>query len=305
MNNRYLIIGGSGFIGRHLAAHLGPERCVATYYNRAHEGMFQFAPPLDQLDDFIDEHGPFTHAYVLMAMSNLLRCIQDKLGSNLINVITTKELIDTLLARGITPIFSSSDSIFDGEKGDYVESDAPNPLVTYGQQKLAVEEYLRDKAPDNHIIVRLSKTYGTDPLKSTLITAWLFDWYKGSQINCATDQRFCPIHVDDAAQGLALLADNGLTGTFHLGGPKPWTRAQLLEGLKQAYEANIGPVPSWNVNFCHINDFGFTERWPVDITMKIDKFVQATGFTPRDADGAIDEIIQRLAQAIAQEEQAN
>ena len=50
-----------------------------------------------------------------------------------LNIKTTKLLAE--LAAEIQFVFFSTDLIFDGRQGDYVETDAPNPLHLYGETK--------------------------------------------------------------------------------------------------------------------------------------------------------------------------
>ena len=47
------------------------------------------------------------------------------------NVETTQIL--SSFAESIPFVFISSDLVFDGKKGAYVESDSPNPLSKYGE----------------------------------------------------------------------------------------------------------------------------------------------------------------------------
>ena len=55
-------------------------------------------------------------------------------------------------------IHFSSDYIFDGIKGDYVESDTPNPLNYYGRLKLESENLLRS-SNRNFAIIRCSAVF--------------------------------------------------------------------------------------------------------------------------------------------------
>nr|CRH04881.1 dTDP-4-dehydrorhamnose reductase [Candidatus Magnetococcus massalia] len=283
-----LIVGASGFIGRHLRARFEPSSCVATYHGRPFAGGLAFDPTQDDPRTLIRDHGPFDHAYVLMAVSSLLRCIEQPEESYAINVTAVIRLLDALLEAGITPLFTSSDSVWQGDRGGYCEEDPAEPLITYGKHKMAVESYLRGQAPDDHITVRLSKTYSSQPGDGTLLSAWVTAWEEGREIACATDQCFNPIHVEDAAEGMIRLMQGGQRGLFNLCGPEAIHRDQLMATLKQAYEAEVGPLPSWSVRYCKINDFNFPEAWPVDISTRIDKLVAATGFKPRGPrEGAI------------------
>ena len=51
-----------------------------------------------------------------------------------INVDVTRCLAE--LASEVGFIFFSSDLVFDGKKGNYVETDEPNPLSVYAETKL-------------------------------------------------------------------------------------------------------------------------------------------------------------------------
>src|SRR5579862_8728742 len=55
-----------------------------------------------------------------------------------VNVDTTRFLAG--LAAEIPFALFSTDIVFDGRKGDYIETDQPNPLHVYGETKLAAEE---------------------------------------------------------------------------------------------------------------------------------------------------------------------
>src|SRR5687767_15674306 len=57
------------------------------------------------------------------------------------NVGVTQQLAE--LAAEIPFVFFSSDLIFDGTKGSYLEEDAPKPLSVYGETKARAEEIVR------------------------------------------------------------------------------------------------------------------------------------------------------------------
>ncbi|MBV8281243.1 MAG: NAD(P)-dependent oxidoreductase, partial [Candidatus Eremiobacteraeota bacterium] len=62
-------------------------------------------------------------------------------------------------SRGATPVYISTDYVFDGSKrAPYVESDAVLPLQVYGSTKAAGEALVRLVSP--HYIVRVSSLFG-------------------------------------------------------------------------------------------------------------------------------------------------
>ncbi|MFZ1626748.1 MAG: sugar nucleotide-binding protein [Candidatus Moraniibacteriota bacterium] len=56
-------------------------------------------------------------------------------------------------------VYISSDGIFDGVKGEYTESDDPNPVTLYGRNLALCENLVRQYAK-NHCIIRPSYLYG-------------------------------------------------------------------------------------------------------------------------------------------------
>lgn len=61
--------------------------------------------------------------------------------------------------KGIKLLFVSTDAVFDGKKGNNVETDELNPLNTYGLSKKLAEEVIQDVAND-FVIIRTSYIYG-------------------------------------------------------------------------------------------------------------------------------------------------
>ena len=76
------------------------------------------------------------------AISRSPVCETDPKLAHRTNVEATRQLAE--LAAEIPFVFFSSDLVFDGTKGAYIEEDAPNPLSTYAETKaLAEQEQLR------------------------------------------------------------------------------------------------------------------------------------------------------------------
>ena len=105
------------------------------------------------------------------------------------NVEDIKRLILGLIELEIKPVFTSTDQVFDGTKGDYSESDSTNPLSTYGQQKVEIELFLSTLEKE-YLLLRLSKIYGIDPDDGTFFSGWLNAIRQGLPIRCAVDERF-------------------------------------------------------------------------------------------------------------------
>jgi dTDP-4-dehydrorhamnose reductase len=275
-NDRVLVLGGSCAIGRALKARLG-DRAIATQRGNGPADWPRFDALIDAVDSLLDRHGPFRHAVVLFAESNPDRCAKNPTAARRLNVERTTNILDGLLARGVAPLFTSTESVFDGRKGTYVEADPPNPLMLYGRLKLEVEQYLSSKPA---LVVRLARVVGTTPGDRTLFTGWLGDLAQNKSLRVAADNRFSPIHVDDVAEGLIRLMDRNLTGLFHLGNPEGAGRLEMLEMLIGAWR-RAGQSFTGEIAPCRFADFPTLEPRPLDSTIVPAKLVAATGLEIR------------------------
>ena len=275
MNQRFLIVGASGFIGSHLYSRLGPKRAIATYHRTPVPGGIHFDAASMRLADSVLRPGHrLTHAFLLQGIGNLDACARDPVGTGRTNVEGMCRLIDELSAAGVKVVFTSSDAVFDGTKGSWTEEDAPNPILTYGKQKVAVERHLSGKAQP-WIIARLSKVVGSDSGHHSLFGEWMEKIDNGETIKCAGDLIFTPIHVDDVASSLVALATGEFSGIFNVCGPRSMSRLDLLNlflaHVREHRKVNVEVVP------CSIRDFPFLEERGLNGSMIPDTLFAALG----------------------------
>jgi len=128
---------------------------------------------------------------------------------------------------GITPVFASSDAVFDGTRGLWTEEDRVNRSSRM-RQKAAVENYLMERGAP-YVCARLAKVVTSAPDEPGVLSEWIDSLEAGAVIRCARDQRFSPVDVEDVAQALTGLVRRDCAGVFHIGGPDAMTRLELLE----------------------------------------------------------------------------
>lgn len=112
-------------------------------------------------------------------------------------------------------VYVSSDAVFDGRLGMYVESDVPNPLTPYGRNKAACEDILRAVAP-NHCIIRPSYIFGfscgqLDPRLAQALTKLR----NGVPFHRFVDMFKSPIEVNRLAGIVVQAARSSLKGILH------------------------------------------------------------------------------------------
>jgi len=269
---KILILGGSGTIGRVLAGRLGPQACLATCNSRTLPGCVPF-DALTASIHTLDLTG-ISHAVVLLGNTNPDSCLRDPQASHALNVAAVTRLCDQLADRGIGLVFTSTDAVFDGMKGDYSEEDPANPLLLYGAQKVEVERHLADRWPAAAII-RLPKVYGSRPGDGMLLDGWHRQILRGESIRVADDFISSAIHVEDVATGLLACMDVGLSGYYHMGGPEGVSRLAMIEALIAAMGGDV--PPGTQVIPCSIDDFPTLESRPKNNGLDCRKFMMATG----------------------------
>jgi len=130
------------------------------------------------------------------------------------------------LAAGIPFVFFSSDLVFDGQKGNYVETDLVNPLSVYAETKVAAERVILENP--RHTVVRTSLNAGVSPAGDRAFNEQLrVAWEAGKELNLFTDEFRCPIPATVTARATWELVEKGVTGLFHLAGSERLSRYEI------------------------------------------------------------------------------
>lgn len=151
-------------------------------------------------------------------------CETDPKLAHRTNVGVTQQLAE--LAADVPFVFFSSDLVFDGKKGAYIEEDPPNPLSTYGETKALAEQAVR-RHP-KHLIVRISLTGGTSPAGDRGFNEEMKNaWRAGKSLNLFTDEYRCPSAAPVIARAVWDLVAKEARGTLHLCFPERLSRYEL------------------------------------------------------------------------------
>ena len=236
---KFMVLGASGFIGRHTYHHLrnmGYET-IGTQRQVSEGELLSFDLETDQIKNCIPQdflQGTETcYAIICAAFTQTDRCVKEKELSRKINVDNTVTLIHDLIDLNIKPVFLSTSAVFDGTTGYYVESDQQSPLSEYSRQKTEVEQYLHNNLPEV-LVIRLDKVMGTDPDEKHLLTEWYRQITNSEKIMCIDDQVFAPTDVEDVAEGILLACEYGCTGFYHLANTEYFNRAELARQFMYA-----------------------------------------------------------------------
>lgn len=222
---KLFVTGGSGFVGGHVTEKARPNWDVsATYQSQPFnmESVQAIGLQMENVDSISYALRTVKPDVVIhcAAWSDLDRCEQNQGKAYQINVKATVTLAKMCAELNIRLIFTSSDMVFDGEKGNYTESDQTMPINVYGKMKLTAEKEIQSVCT-NYVIARVALVYGK-PIASgnSFSEKILAHLNKGEPVPLFIDQFRTPIWVQTLAQGLLELAESDFTGIIHLGGPE-------------------------------------------------------------------------------------
>ena len=257
-----LLLGATGFLGRYLAERL--SRTLATSAPRPRSGdapclggvkwldaRFE-ASDETTIDRVLDEARPDV---IVNAIGIMPSAAGDTQLLDRVNGEFPHRLASCAGARGARVVHISTDGVFSGARGTYVETDTPDATDAYGRSKLAGEI----GAP--HLTIRTS-FFGRTPRGSGVIE-WLVT-QRGRTIEGFVDYRFTGIAAAVLADlvTVAVARDTALEGVYHVGG-EAFSKYDLLKAAAERLQIDVQVVP--------------VSRGPVDRTLDSTRFFTAIG----------------------------
>ena len=138
-------------------------------------------------------------------LKDISYCENNPIKANEINVTTTKNLINHFPLSKI--IYISTDYVFDGDKGNFIESDITNPQTVYGKTKLKAEKLFFNKEFNNFNILRTSAIYDNN---SMFINFLKKELESGNSINAFDNVKYSPTWINDFVIVLKKIIDKNI-----------------------------------------------------------------------------------------------
>lgn len=226
MQKKILII-GKGFLGSYLAQEASSKFDVVCTQLRPTQSDVKTLDVTDfeQVKKIISSLNP---DYVVNCS---VRGDVDNLQNNrelayAVNSQGPKNIATACQEGKIRLVHVSTDSIFDGKRGNYTEKDTPNPINVYAESKLSGELQVSNTAED-YVIAR-TNFYGIDHRQR-----YFFNWILNSlkekkEINGFTDVIFSPLDVSTLAKMITELLQTRYTGILHLSSGNPVSKYDFI-----------------------------------------------------------------------------
>jgi dTDP-4-dehydrorhamnose reductase len=158
-----------------------------------------------------------------------------------VNAEATGRLGILAKAAGVWVMHISTDFVFDGSsQSPYNETDAPNPINTYGKSKLEGERLLLESRC-RHCIMRLEWTYGSGG--NNFVTKLLQRAKTIKTLKVVDDQVGSPTATTEAAKAIYELLSKKAEGLFHFASDGYVSRFEMAKFVFEQLSMDVDLMP--------------------------------------------------------------
>lgn len=215
------------------------------------------------------------------AITDVDWCEKHPEETRLVNADVPARLAQLTAEADIPLIQISTDSVFDGRRGNYSELDAPNPLNIYAAAKLDAETAVLS-ASDRHLVVR-TNLFGVAPAHALRLglASWLIQQLaNGRPVRGFRDALFSPLYVGDLSRLVLRAARIPLAGLFHLGSSASISKLDFAFLLADRLDLDRSLIYA-----ASMADLRFAAARPRDTSMDSSAIAEWLGPLPEVADG--------------------
>ena len=137
-------------------------------------------------------------------------------------------------------IHISTDSIFDGKKGNYLENEEGKPINEYGKSKKLGEQLVKEIS-NNCIIVR-TNFYGNNNEGKFLFNWILQNLKQNKKFDGFTNVFFNPLEIKNLSNSLIELSELDYTGVLHIGSDKTYSKYNFAKIIAEKLGYNTDLV---------------------------------------------------------------
>ncbi|GLU53230.1 SDR family oxidoreductase [Dyadobacter frigoris] len=182
------------------------------------------------------------------AMANIDFCEANKEAAEKTNAGVTDTLARLCAKIGAKLVFCSTDTVFDGKKGNYSENDYPGAVNFYAETKIKAEQIVL-LASNKNVVARLSLVMGLSVKGkgNSFLADMLEKLQKGEEMKFPENEIRTPVDVISLGSALIELAGNDFAGIIHLAGNTGINRYKMAQEIARELnfsEAVIIPVNS-------------------------------------------------------------
>jgi dTDP-4-dehydrorhamnose reductase len=199
-----------------------------------------------------------------------------------LNIDLPKKLAAYVTRGGARLVHLSTDSVFDGRRGDYSEDDLPNPLSLYAKTKLAGEQAVLEANPEA-LVARIN-VFGWSLSGKRSLAEWFFNNLQdGKQTLGFTDVFFCPLLVNDLASIVLKMLSLKLEGLYHVVSRDCTSKYNFGLALARRFDLDETLLKPASVD-----EAGLKAVRSNNLTLRSDRLAQALGEPLPSFEGGLD-----------------
>ncbi|ELI1840798.1 SDR family oxidoreductase [Vibrio fluvialis] len=268
---KIIVIGATGMLGYSIFSNLSESPDLEVFGTvRSLEGLDKYFPTFDKLINNVDvrDFKTLENALDRVTPNVVINCIglikQHEVSKQHVEAIEINALLPHKIAQlcdsiGAKLIHFSTDCVFDGKVGNYLENDLPTATDLYGRSKCLGEvDY------GNHVTLRTS-IIGHELRSSVSLVDWFLS--QSGPVKGFSKAVFSGLPTAYIAKVLEeyVLPNKSLSGLYQLS-VEPIDKYSLISMISKIYGKEIS-----------IEKF---DDFIIDRSLSSDKFRRATGFTP-------------------------
>lgn len=235
MNNKVLITGGYGVLGRYVSkAFIDSPLLLPTHRELDITNK-------DLLRKYFSKNKPQIVLH-LAAMTDVDECEKHPELAMEANAQGTKNIAELCAENHCKLVYMSTAAVFSGNKSKFIESDTPKPVNVYGKSKLIGETYVR-KFAKNHIIVRVAWLIGGGKMEKKFISFIVSKSAIEKEIHVVSDTRGTLAYAKEVAEFVKRLVDSDAKGTYHYGSVGSCTRVDIAKTIVKLLNRNVKITP--------------------------------------------------------------
>lgn len=289
---QYFILGSTGYIGSYLYKRLKSDgyNVIGTSRRAVDNELIYYDIQSSDIDSLLKKADTNENkvAIVCIAKSNINLCHENYEDAYDINVVKTKKLMNKLSDNGFHIIYFSSDNVFDGECGNYVEGSPTCPINKYGMMKAEMEQYILKNIP-NMCILRIPKVVSILSDKQNVLTEWV-ERIQIHNICCIKGNIISFVCIEDLYQVCLIIAKKMMRGLYNIAGDQAYSRAELAKIFYEKLQVSDDVY----IQECGVEYFHFKDNRPLNISMSNLKFKTETGYQFMSMYTVIDRFIQNI-----------
>ena len=284
---RVVVTGSSGLLGRSLMNVLKSDHEVVGIDKHVPEGQTDLTVDITEKEQTLKSIVT-SHPSVVVhtaAATDVDRCETERDLAQRINVGGTANIAAGCARVGAKLILISTDYVFDGLKGNYTETDEPNPISYYGLTKLEAERIVASASSDS-LAIRTSVLYGWHPSKLNFATWILKGLHEHQTLKVVNDHINSPTLADNLADAIHKAIERNSQGILHIAGNERISRFEFARRLAEKFgldEALLIPV--------EMRDLNWVARRPRDSSLDVGKAEKELGTELFGVDRGIEEMV--------------